>query len=220
MKETGLGSTLVPRYPGVTSALGCVIADMRHDFVRTVNRPLDELDTAKLADAIGASVAEGEALVAAAGVELEGVGAEIELDMSYVGQTHTIAVPLAGRAPDRDAIRRAFEDAYRAAYGRLLDGIPTRVLTLKVAVIGRRPKIDLLKLAPVGGTVEAARRGTRQVWFDGAWHETAVYDRLALPVGARVAGPAVLEQSDATTVVEPDLVADVDRFGNLVMRRR
>lgn len=220
MKETGLGSTLVPRFPGVTSALGCVIADMRHDFVRTVNRPLDELDAAKLSDAIGASVAEGEALVAAAGVELEGVGAEIELDMSYVGQTHTIAVPLAGRAPDRDAIRRAFEDAYSAAYGRLLDGIPMRVLTLKVAVIGRRPKIDLLKLAPVGGTVEAARRGTRQVWFDGAWHETAVYDRLALPVGARVAGPAVLEQSDATTVVDPDLAAEVDRFGNLVMRRR
>ena len=140
--------------------------------------------------------------------------------MSYVGQTHTIAVPLAGRAPDRDAIRAAFETAYRVAYGRLLDGIPMRVLTLKVAVIGRRPKIDLLKLAPAGGTAEAARRGTRPVWFGGAWHETAVYDRLALPVGARIAGPAILEQSDATTVVEPELAAEVDRFGNLVMRRR
>lgn len=220
MRETGLGSTLVPRYPGVTSALGCVIADMRHDFVRTVNRPLDELDTDKLAEAITANVAEGEALVAAAGVELDGVSSEVELDMSYVGQTHTIAVPIAGTAPDRGEIRTAFEKAYRAAYGRLLDGIPMRVLTLKVAVIGRRPKIDLLRLAPSGGTFEAARRGMRPVWFDGAWHETAIYDRLALPVGARISGPAILEQSDATTVVEPDLVGEVDQFGNLVMRRR
>ncbi len=220
MKETGIGSTLVPRFPGVTSALGCVIADMRHDFVRTVNRPLDGLDTAVLGAAIAASAAEGTKLVAQAGVKLEAVDTSVELDMSYIGQTHTIAVPLPTATPDAASIHAAFETAYVAAFGRLLDGISARVLTLKVAVIGRRPKIDLARLAPVGGSVEAARTGSRQVWFDGGWRETTIYDRLALPVDARIAGPAILEQPDATTVVEPDLVGYVDRFGNFIVSRK
>jgi len=220
MKETGLGATLVPRYPGVTSALGCVIADMRHDFVRTVNRPLEALDTAELAASISAYAAEGEKLVAAAGVALEAIGREIELDMSYIGQTHTIAVPLASATPTNAQIQSAFEAAYLAAFGRLLDGVPTRVLTLRLAIVGKRPKIDLLKLAPKGGSVAKARTGTRPVWFDGAWHDTAIYDRLALPVGARIDGPAIFEQPDATTVLEPDLAGEVDRFGNLIVRRR
>jgi N-methylhydantoinase A len=220
MKETGLGSTLVPRFPGVTSALGCVIADMRHDFVRTVNRPLDGLDTAALGVAIASSATEGAKLVAQAGVKLEAVDTSVELDMSYIGQTHTIAVPLPTATPDTASIHAAFETAYVAAFGRLLDGIAARVLTLKVAVIGRRPKIDLARLAPVGGSVDAARTGSRQVWFDGGWRETTIYDRLALPVDARIAGPAILEQPDATTVVEPDLVGCVDRFGNLIVSRK
>ncbi|MFN8701527.1 MAG: hydantoinase/oxoprolinase family protein [Rhodospirillales bacterium] len=220
MKETGLGATLVPRFPGVTSALGCVIADMRHDFVRTVNRPLGALDTQALGKAIADYATEGERLVRAAGVELEAIACEMELDMSYVGQTHTLAVPLDDAKPDAAAIRAAFEKAYKAAFGRLLEGIEMRVLTLRVAVVGRRPKIDLSRLAPQGGSVAAAKTGTRPVWFDGAWAETAIYDRLALPVDARIEGPAILEQPDATTVIEPDLAATVDRFGNLIVRRR
>ncbi len=220
MKETGLGSTLVPRYPGVTSALGCVIADMRHDFVRTINRTLDALDTRALASAIAANADEGARLVAQAGVRLEAVDTLVELDMSYVGQTHTIPVPLATAAPDAAAIRTAFEKAYVAAFGRLLEEIPMRVLTLRVAVVGRRPKIDLARLAPIGGSLAKARTGTRQVWFDGRWHETSIYDRLVLPLDATVEGPAILEQPDATTVIEPGLSGRVDRFGNLIVTRK
>jgi N-methylhydantoinase A len=218
MKETGLGSTLVPRYPGVTSALGCVIADMRHDFTRTVNKPLDALDARDLGQAIAEAATAGTALIAASGVKLDGIETSVELDMSYIGQTHTLAVPLASIEPDREAIQAAFERAYKAAFGRLLDGIAARVLTLKVAIVGKRPKLDLALLAPKGGAIEPA--GRRQVRFDGAFHDTAIYRRLALPVDAIVAGPAILEQPDATTVIEPDLAARVDRFGNLIVTRK
>lgn len=218
MKETGLGSTLVPRYPGVTSALGCVIADMRHDFVRTVNRSLDALDARALAASIAEAANAGRELIARAGVKLEGIATTVELDMSYVGQTHTLAVPLAHASPDRDAIQASFESAYKSAFGRLLEGVPARVLTLKVAVIGKRPKLDLALLAPKGGAT--APIGTRKVRFDGKSHDTAIYERLALPVDAVVQGPAILEQPDATTVIEPDLAARVDRFGNLIVTRK
>jgi N-methylhydantoinase A len=227
IKEVGLAQALVPRFPGVTSALGCVIADMRHDFVQTVNQLLDQLDLGALDAAMLGHAREGLGLLERAGVQFEGVECLVELDMLYVGQTHTVAVPLpvkiAGKSSGvtRELIRTAFEARYREAYGRLLTGIAIRLLNLRVAAIGRRPKFDLALLAPAAGaSVDKARRGSRRVYVDGGWHEAQVYERLDLPAGARIDGPALLEQPDATIFVEPDLVGEVDRFGNFILSRR
>ena len=218
----------MPRYPGVTSALGCVIADMRHDFVRTVNGLLDGVDMAELDREAAAFRDEGQGLLDRAGVGFEGRETLLEFDMSYLGQTHTVAVPVPVRAGsgaslgiDRETVRAAFEARYREVYGRVLEGLAIRVLNLRVTAVGKRPKFDLSILAPGdGASLAAADRGKRQVYVDGAWHEAGIYDRMALPVGTVVPGPAVLEQADATTFVEPDLEAVVDEFGNLLVRRK
>jgi len=218
--EVGLAKALIPRHPGVTSALGCVIADVRHDFVMTVNRLLDEVDLATLGGDVRRLAQDGAVLVEGAKVQLVRRDTIVELDMSYVGQTHTVAVPLAG-ALDAAAIRAAFEARYRAAYGRLLEGIAMRVLNLRVAVIGRRPKLDLTGLATSpGGSVAAAQRGTRRVYVDGGFAAAPVYARLALPVGAVVPGPAILEQPDTTIFIDPALAGSVDRFGNVIIERK
>ncbi|MEV8787057.1 hypothetical protein AB0062_26440, partial [Klebsiella pneumoniae] len=82
---------------------------------------------------------------------------------------------------DAGRLRGAFERAYLKAYGRLLDGIAVRLLNLRLAVIGRRPKLDLKRLAPTGsGSIAAARTGSRPMFAAGAWADTPVYDRLAL----------------------------------------
>src|SRR5262249_25381451 len=108
-----------------------------------------------------------------------------------------------------------------AAYGRLLEGIAMRVLNLRVAVIGRRPKLDLAGLAPKpGGSLAAAQRGTRRVYVDGGYVEAPVYARLDLPVGAVVPGPAILEQPDTTIFIDPGLAGSIDRFGNVIVERR
>lgn len=226
IKEVGLASALVPRFPGVTSALGCVIADMRHDFVRTVNKTLDETDPAVLDAAIAEAATEGTRLLDQAGIAFEGRSISVELDMSYLGQTHTVAVPLPSDFSKpakltRADIKTAFEAAYAAAFGRVLEKIGIRVLNLRVAAIGRRKKFDLSLLAPPkDGSVEAAKRTTRKVWLDGAWHEAGIYRRLELPLGAVVPGPAILEQSDTTILIEADLVGEVDAFGNLIVKRK
>ena len=145
--------------------------------------------------------------------------------MHYVGQTHTVGVPLAvtlGDASTRvtiDGIRVAFEASYQASFSRLLPGIPARIVNLRTTAIGLRPRFDLAALGPREGSLEAAGRGSRRVWFDGRWHPTRIWDRLSLPAAASLAGPAVIEQSDATTVLDPGLVADVDSFGNLLVTR-
>jgi len=223
IKEVGLGSALIPRYPGVTSALGCVIADMRHDFVRTLNRTLDELDLTVLNQAIEEAAGQGGALLDQAGIAFEGRELQVELDMSYIGQTHTVAttLPQMAQGVNRETVLAAFQQAYKAAFGSVLQGIGIRVLNLRVAAIGRRKKFDLALLAPPQtGSLSAAQRTTRPVWLDGAWHEAVIYRRLELPLGAEVPGPAVLEQSDTTILIEADLVGRVDAFGNLVVTRK
>jgi N-methylhydantoinase A len=226
IQDVGLAQAVVPRFPGVTSALGCVVADMRHDFVRTINRPLDALDLAALDRDIVAFAGDGMALLDRAGVSFAGRETMVELDMSYVGQTHTVSVPL-GLAVERGRsgvtlalVREAFDAAYAQAYGRLLHGVPVRLLNLRVAAIGRRPPFDLASLKPdPANTLERARRGTRALWIAGEASSVPVYDRLELPSGARIAGPAVLEQPDTTIFVDSGLAASVDRFGNVILER-
>ena len=215
MLEVGLVKALVPRYPGVISALGCAIADMRQDAVATVNRTLEELDPGELKSRMTA-LADGIA-------DLAGGDAEYSFaaDMSYQGQSHTVAVDLTA-GPDSDAasLRGDFETRYRDVYGRLLEGIPIRLLNLRVTALVRREVFDLSALAPpASASMETARSGTRRVWSDGEWRDTAIYDRLQLPVGAIVPGPATLEQPDGTIFIDPGLVGEVDRFGNLIMAR-
>ncbi|WP_420394331.1 hydantoinase/oxoprolinase family protein [Acuticoccus sp.] len=219
IRDIGLSSALVPRYPGVTSALGCVVADVQHDRVQTVNLLVGELDAAALGKEMGAAADAVEAVVREAGAGAAGMSRLTELDMLYVGQTHTITarveVPRAGLT--REAIAAAFDAAYRAAYGRLLDGIPVRVMNYRVTVIGHRPAFDMGLFAPREGRPAARCVLGRRPVFAGGWHEATVYDRLALAVGEVVEGPAVLEQPDTTVFVDPGLTATVDAFGNLVM---
>ena len=228
IREVGLARAIVPRYPGVTSAMGCVIADMRQDFVQTVNALTAQVDVDGLAALMQAHVDEGLRLIDSAGIKFAGREIVFELDMAYLGQTHTVAVPLPVALdgahkvtqPTREAIQEAFDAAYERVYGRLLPGGVTRVLNLRTAVIGKRPKFDLATLAPgPDADAEKAKRGTRRVYAGGAWHEATIHDRLALPVDTVISGPAILEQADTTIFIEPSHHGRVDAFGNVVITR-
>jgi N-methylhydantoinase A len=221
IREIGLKSALVPRFPGITSALGCVLADLRHDAVQTLNVMLDGIDAAALERRMRAVAEETSGVVAAAGIPVERTDVIYELDMHYVGQTHTVAVPLpAGTPVSEAAIRSAFEATYLASFSRILGGLPIRIVSLRVAAIGRRPAFDFTVFAPdPSASPDKARRGSRRVWFDGGWRDTGIWARLDLPAGASVAGPAILEQPDATTVIEPGLAGRVDALGNLIVER-
>lgn len=226
IKDVGLKGALVPRYPGVTSALGCVIADIRHDQVQTVNLMLASLDSASLDKRMVAAADAAREVVEAAGLAMERIDLLFELDMHYIGQTHTVTVPIPVAIENsttgitEDVIRTAFERAYQASFSRLLPNVPVKIVNLRTAAVGRRPHFDLATLAPgPEASLERALLGSRQVWFGGAWHQTAIYARLELPVGAVICGPAVLEQPDATTVIDPDLTARVDDLGNIIVER-
>jgi N-methylhydantoinase A len=172
-------------------------------------------------------VAAGEevrAVVGSAGAMIERIDLGFEFDMHYVGQTHTVAVPVTLQdGPTRITsaiIRSAFETAYAASFSRLLSGLPIRIVSLRSAATGRRPALDLSAFAPgPEATVENAKRGTRPVWIGDAWLDTQIWSRLDLPIGAIIEAPAILEQPDATIYIEPGLRGRVDRLGNFIVER-
>jgi N-methylhydantoinase A len=219
-RELGLPRVLVPARPGITNALGCVVADLRHDFVNTVNQPVATLDEARVAEILERHRAEGAALIAKEAVRPETIRYSHSADMQFVGQTHLLNVPLPSAAPGRDLLQRLFEEAYFARFRVQLPEIRANLVNLNTSVIGVRPAVDLSRLIdPDGraGTLEGALREIRPVWYDGGWRETPVYSREKLPLDAVIHGPAILEQMDATTVLEPGDWATTDADGNIVI---
>jgi len=221
IREVGLKTGLVPRYPGVTSALGCVIADMRHDTVRTVNMPLSAVTSQQLTSWVDELHTASSERITGGSETFAALEESIEADMLYAGQTHTVQVRLSGRNELTPAgLEAAFNAAYTAQIGTPLDGIPARLVNLRLAVIARRDKLDLRALAPKDGkSATDAILGTRKIYVDGAWSEATIYERLTMAVGERVMGPALLEQADTTIYVDPGLVGLVDEFGNLRIER-
>ena len=221
IRDVGLSCALVPRFPGITSALGCVIADMRHDQVQTINKILEDLDISMLDEEIVRRQNEGHAVLDNAGGIFESRADQIELDMLYVGQTHTISVVLpvvienGTSKVSKNLIKRAFDESYKLQFGRLLEGLGIRVMNVRVAVIGERPRFDLSVLAPSeDAKVEDAVKENRRIYIDKNWVDVTVYNRLDLPVGASIDGPAILEQPDTTIFLELDTIGLVDQFGN------
>ena len=217
-RELGIPRVLVPTRPGITNALGCVVADVRHDFVRTVNRPLDLVDMEEVQEILSAQVKEGRDLIGSETISIENIRLFHGADMQFVGQTHLISVPLPRLDATREEIQAIFEKAYFDRFQVKLPEIRANLVNLKTSVIGERPDFDLGRIMDArlrAKTVENARIGTRQVWFDGEWLETAIYARDKLPSGGQFVGPAIVEQMDTTIVVEPGNTVLVDEDGNL-----
>ena len=220
IRAVGLSRALVPPLPGINSALGCALADLRHDRVRTLNWLLDDLDEAALATLVGNEAQAAVSVVCDAGMAAEACETLVELDMQFVGQTHAVSVSLSGQLLTAANIRSAFHAAYTASFSRLLS-LPVRIVNLRVAAVGRRPEFDFSVFKPSDAcTREAAYRGTRAIWFKGAEHEASVWSRPLLPMGAVIEGPASLEQPDATIFIEPGFQARVDEWGNIIVERQ
>ncbi|TPJ63280.1 hydantoinase/oxoprolinase family protein [Mesorhizobium sp. B2-7-1] len=219
-RELGLPRVLVPARPGITNALGCVVADMRHDFVNTINMPVASVDEAKLREVLERHRDEGEALIAKEAVKPDAIRVAHTADMQFVGQTHIINVPLPSSSVSRETLQLLFEKAYFARFKVELPEIRANLVNLNTSVTGVRPQIDLSRLidpAGRGATLEEARREIRPVWYHGIWHDTPVYAREKLPLDATIEGPAILEQMDATTVLERGDRARSDADGNIII---
>ena len=218
-KELGIPRLLVPMRPGITNALGCAAADLRHDYVNTVNKPLPSLDESLVKATLEAQIAEGRATLGREGVAIEGVKLLHFADMQFQGQSHILTVALPGTGISRPDLQKRFDAAYLERFGVELPEIRAVLVNLHTAVIGLRKRFDLAVLgrSERAKTLAGAKNGERDVWFDGGFRATPVYQREKLPADARFEGPAIIEQLDCTTVIEPGNRVQLDNLGNLLV---
>ena len=212
VKELGIPKLLVPMRPGITNALGCVVADLRHDYVNTVNKPVENVDPQEIRKIFRDQIEAGTALLKREGLATEGVRLLHSADMQFQGQSHILTVALPGPEVSRAGLQTLFDRAYWDRFGVELPEIRAVLVNLHTAVIGLRPRLDLKVLSRKSA---AAPPSHRNVWFESGWQKTPIYRRESMPPGLE--GPAIIEQLDCTTVLEPGNAARVDALGNLVV---
>ena len=214
----GIPKVLIPARPGMTNALGCVVADLRRDFVRTINTPLDELPATLIRDVLAEHAAKGRKIIEEEQADVVEIEEAFTAGLQFKGQSHELAVRIDDPRIGIAELRKAFDDAYWQRFRMRLPEARAVLVNLHIGVIGRRKRIDLRALASGNGKPSCqGPKTSRQVWFEGGWREARVHQRDALVPGMRFIGPAIVEQLDATTVIEPGQAVEVDHIGNLVI---
>jgi len=161
--------------------------------------------------------AAGRRLLDSDGVPLVDIEIRHEADLLFRGQSHVFRVPVTAPGFDPTQVLTDFMTRYKARFDIELPEMQAVLANIRSTVTGRRADVDLALFAPPASGGEPEAGGTRQAYFRGAWHDTGIYDRAALPAGATLNGPAIVEQSDTTIVIDPGATATVDGLGNLVI---
>jgi N-methylhydantoinase A len=223
----GTGGTLQIGSGGIAVMVDCLtdnrqrtVADVRHDHVRTINRALNALDEGVIAQVFRQQLDAGHATIVRERVEVTRIDAIHSADMQFQGQSHILSVTIPDPGITLPALRALFEAAYWQRFGVELPEIRPVLVNLHTAVIGRRRPVSLKAIAAAmpRASLREAEAGRRQVWFTGGWVDTPVYRREWLPEGAVFMGPAIVEQLDCTTVIEPGTSAILDAIGNLILK--
>jgi len=213
-RELHVPTVIVPLFPSHFSALGMLLADERHDFIRTHYADLAGLDFAELAAVHDDMVREADGSLR----QKRGARYQIHLDLRYVGQEFTLSVPVSLeqiRAADRTGIRAAFDALYEQRYAHHSPDEPVELVNVRLTAIGARPRLAFPALEE-GGRAEPERR--RPVHLGGgAAVDCPVWRRTALAAGARIEGPAIIQEHGTTTLLFPGDRMRVARSGELIV---
>ena len=214
-KELSIPTVIVPPNPGVTSALGCLLVDVRHDLSQTYLALAAEADPADIEARFAEMEAEAKSRLVKEGVADADMVLQRSIDMMYQGQWRSLQVPVASPFTSVPEAVAAFHADHDREYAFRRDDTPVELFRLSVTAIGTVPKAELMSHAANGARAVAA--SSRMVDFDeveGAL-ETPIYSHEGLPAGVTIEGPAIVEQLDSTTVIPPGVRAEVDEWLNI-----
>jgi N-methylhydantoinase A len=219
-RDLGMAGVIVPLYPGVFSAIGLLMSDVKHDYIRSKLTPLSEISPADVNGMFERMVAQALDELRDDGFSAEQIRIERALDMRYAGQGYEIAVSCPAHSlqdADLQQLRTTFDQQHRTMFGHMAPEEPVEIVSYRVRGIGLVPPVEMPKFKPAGTTLADAQRELRRVRFDGREIDCPVYQRERLDVGLTVAGPAILDQFDCTTVICPGQTARVDEWKNLIV---
>jgi N-methylhydantoinase A len=221
-RELEIGRVLVPANPGILCAMGLLLTDLRADFALTRLLPATEASTADVAEAFAALSQRADRWFEHETIASSHRRLARTVDMRYHGQNYELSVALPDGAitpATMQALLSGFADVHRQRYGFAADGDPVQLVTLRVEATGTVRKAELLAHPDAGPDASAAIVHHRPVWLAETrdFATTPIYARDALRPGNRFAGPAIVEQMDATTLVPPGTTARVDAYLNLIL---
>jgi N-methylhydantoinase A len=218
-RDLGMAGVIVPLYPGVYSAIGLIMSDVKHDYIQSKMTPISELRP----DDVNAMFARLEAAASDElrddGFTAERIRIERALDMRYAGQGYEITMDCGAALSDGGlgALRKKFDERHRSMFGHSAPEEPVEIVSYRVRGIGLVPPVEMPAFERTGSTLADARREVRRVRMDGETIECPVYQRERLDVGLTLTGPAILDQFDCTTVIYAGQVARVDKWKNLIV---
>lgn len=215
-KDMDIPTIIVPPYPGVAAAMGCLLVDVRHDISKTYVKNVVDVSIEELEDEFNGMEKEAVQLL-----EEEGVGNDQStlvryLDMRYKGQWRSLAIPVSEKLQSLNEVVEAFHQEHEREFAFSDRQQLIEIFGLRVTAIGTVPKPEFPKYGP-SGNLEDAVKEVREVYFDGKFIPTKVYHREKIPVFSEIQGPAIIDQLDTTTVIPPDFTAKVDVYKNLII---
>ena len=217
---------VIPPNPGVTSALGLLMADPRRDYVTSRLRLVSELGASELSALLDELHQRAVAEFTAEGYALKQLNLEFAVDIRYLGQGYELTVPVGDRSAVDDQtlakLRQTFDEIHERSFGHSAPDEEAETVNYRLRASARVTKATLHKHAKASTALSAALTGEREVCFDAnvGVTSTPIYDRALLGPGHVIPGPAVIEQVDSTTVVYPQQRATVDDYMNLVVKAR
>ncbi len=214
-EELEIPRVLVPWAPGNFSAWGSLISDLRRDYVQTRLLATRSASFTGIVGAFAALEREAEAALAAEGIAPDRIAMLRTLGMRYVGQAWELLVRVPDGADSMEVLEEAFHRTHERRYGHRNQSA-VEIVNFRLTAVGATPKPSLPR-PPASGSL--ARRTERPVYFDGAFVLTPVYERDRLALGVHLAGPAIVEEMGATTVVPPGWTGRVGEQGELVLER-
>jgi N-methylhydantoinase A len=217
-KELEIGRILVPVSPGILCAMGLLLTDLRTDFALTRLTALDDAALPVLADAFATLSARAEAWFQDEGIAPRDRRIVRTVDMRYAGQNYELPIAFADGA-GIEALAAGFAAAHHRLYGFSANDEPVQLVTFRIEASAVVPKATFAAHADAGPDASAAITGERRVWLPeaGGFATCPIYDRALLRAGNRIAGPAIIEQMDATVIVLPGMTARAEPYLNLIL---
>jgi len=220
-KELSVPTVVVPPLPGVFSAWGMMLSDMRHDFTKTYIARMDRVDLRTIREIYTELESKVNALFAREQVPSEDITLLYEMDMRYHGQEHTLSISVSPNMTmqDKDSLSKQFDEIHHRTYGHSAPGDPKEVVSLRVTGIGSVQKPKLATIASGGKTPPGnARLDTRRVYQgSNQYDEFSIYRRESLLAGNVIFGPAIIEERTSTTVLQRGHECSIDKYGSLVI---
>jgi N-methylhydantoinase A len=217
-RDLGMAGVIVPLYPGVFSAIGLLMSDVKHDYIRSRMTPIGELKSSDVETVFAQLEGQARQDLQRDGFADKDIRIERALDMRYAGQGYEITMSCtADQTRALALLRKEFDLEHQRQFGHSAPDEPVEVVSYRVRGVGLVPAVSMPKYAPQGLKLSDALRETRQVRFDGKMIACPVYQRENLDVGLTLRGPAILDQFDCTTVICAGQVARIDEWKNLIV---